>query len=104
MAADPVEPRRDRHGSIPVAMNDGTQQLSVGFDATLDPAVRKLFEQQAEIQAKLAALLPAKYVPNGKFETDMLRLKLRALETFTESQSRCPYGPLDDPPNYSYRN
>lgn len=82
MAADSVEPRHDRRGSPSYEAT-----VAPGFDPSLDPTIRKLFEQQAEIQAKLAALLPAKYVPNGKFELDMLRLKLRALETYAENQS-----------------
>ncbi|KAI0109552.1 hypothetical protein GGR51DRAFT_569838 [Nemania sp. FL0031] len=85
MAADPFEPRQDRRGSIL-----DTRETSVaapGFDPSLDPTIRRLFEQQAEIQAKLAALLPTRYVPNGRLELDMLRHKLRALETYARSQN-----------------
>jgi hypothetical protein len=85
MATDPVEPRHDRRGEQ--ALNINTS-IAAAFDPALDPTIRHLFEQQAEIQAKLAALLPAKYVPNSKLELDMLRLKLRALETYAENTSQ----------------
>ena len=83
MAADSVpEPRRDGRGSqsldTPVAPT---------FDPTLDPTIRNLFEQQAAIQAKLAALLP-KHDHNGKLELDMLRHKLAALEAYAQEQSK----------------
>lgn len=85
MAADtyPTEPRHDGRGSqsldTPVASS---------FDPSLDPTIRSLFEQQAAIQAKLAALLPAKHDPNSRLELDMLRHKLRALEAYAENQSQ----------------
>ncbi|GAP90464.1 putative zinc finger protein [Rosellinia necatrix] len=85
MAADLFEPRQDRRGSIL-----DTRETSVaapGFDPSLDPTIRRLFEQQAEIQVKLAALLPTRYVPNGRLELDMLRYKLRALEAYARSQN-----------------
>ena len=85
MATDPFEPRQDRRGSIL-----DTRETSVaapGFDPSLDPTIRRLFEQQAEIQAKLAALLPARRMPNGQLELAMLRHKLHALETYVRSQS-----------------
>ncbi|RWA12734.1 hypothetical protein EKO27_g2352 [Xylaria grammica] len=85
MAADPFEPRQDRRGSIL-----DTRETSVaapGFDPSLDPTIRRLFEQQADIQAKLAQLLPARYMPSGRLELGMLRHKLRALETYARSHS-----------------
>ncbi|KAI1180489.1 hypothetical protein F4777DRAFT_585401 [Nemania sp. FL0916] len=85
MAADLFEPRQDRRGSIL-----DTRETSVaapGADPSLDPTIRRLFEQQAEIQAKLAALLPTRYMPNGQIELDMLRHKLRALELYARSQN-----------------
>lgn len=84
MAADSLEPRLDRRGSL---LESREVQVAPGFDPSLDPTIRQLFEQQAEIQAKLAALIPAKYVPNSKLELDMLRRKLRALEAYTKSQN-----------------
>lgn len=84
MAADLThEPRHDRRSSRAL-----DSAVASSFDPALDPAIRRLFEQQAEIQAKLAALLPARYVPNSKLELGMLRLKLRALETYAEKQSQ----------------
>ncbi|KAI1634325.1 hypothetical protein F4809DRAFT_651917 [Biscogniauxia mediterranea] len=90
MATDAFDLRHDRRGSLlesrepPVAP---TPAPASSFDPSLDPTIRQLFEQQAEIQAKLAALLPAKYVPNSKLELDMLRHKLKALETYVQSQN-----------------
>lgn len=86
MAADSLEPRLDRRGSL---LDSREAQVAPGLDPSLDPTIRLLFEQQAEIQAKLAALLPAKYVPNSRLELDMLRSKLRSLETYAKSQSEC---------------
>ncbi|KAI8629236.1 hypothetical protein F5Y19DRAFT_485132 [Xylariaceae sp. FL1651] len=85
MAADPFEPRQDRRGSI--LDNRETSVATSGFDPSLDPTIRRLFEQQAEIQAKLAALLPAKHMSSSRLELDMLRYKLRALETYAHSQN-----------------
>lgn len=48
-------------------------------DPNLEPTIRALLDQQAEIDAKLAALLPRRYGPNVRVELDMLRHKLRAL-------------------------
>ncbi|XXG99062.1 Translation machinery-associated protein 22 [Hypoxylon texense] len=84
MAADSLEPRLDRRGSL---LDSREAQVAPGLDPSLDPTIRLLFEQQAEIQAKLAALLPAKYVPNSRLELDMLRSKLRSLETYAKSQN-----------------
>ncbi|EXF79616.1 hypothetical protein CFIO01_07298 [Colletotrichum fioriniae PJ7] len=53
-------------------------------DPGLDSAIRQLLDQQAEIQARLAALLPAKYGLNVKLELDMLRHKLRVLQAYSE--------------------
>ncbi|WYZ42945.1 hypothetical protein EsH8_VI_000644 [Colletotrichum jinshuiense] len=50
----------------------------------LDGAIRQLLDQQAEIQARLAVLLPAKYGPNVKSELDMLRHKVRALQAYSD--------------------
>ncbi|KAH8893705.1 hypothetical protein GQ53DRAFT_95804 [Thozetella sp. PMI_491] len=59
-----------------------TSASSHSYDPSLDPAIKQLLDQQAEIQAKLAALLPQKYGPNIKVELDMLRHKLRALHAY----------------------
>ncbi|KAI5865021.1 hypothetical protein GGS23DRAFT_404829 [Durotheca rogersii] len=84
MAADSLEPRLDRRGSL---FERRDSQVVPGFDPSLDPTIQQLFDQQAEIQEKLAALLPAKHVPNSKLESDMLRRKLRALEAYAKSQN-----------------
>lgn len=52
------------------------------YDPALDPAIKQLLDQQAEIQAKLAQLLPQKYGPNIKIELEMLRHKLLVLEAY----------------------
>jgi hypothetical protein len=96
MAADSVDPRHDgrgpqaqqqQHNNNNSTSSHNASSLSPSFDPSLDPTIRHLFEQQAEIQAKLAALLPAKYAPNSKLELGMLRLKLRALETYAKNTS-----------------
>ncbi|EGZ76438.1 hypothetical protein NEUTE2DRAFT_98267 [Neurospora tetrasperma FGSC 2509] len=57
---------------------------SVPYGSSLDPAIKHLLDQQAEIQAKLAALLPQKYGPNIKVELDMLRHKYRVLRAYAD--------------------
>lgn len=54
------------------------------YDPSVDPAIKALLDQQAEIQAKLAALLPQKYGPNIKAELEMLRHKLRVLRAYAD--------------------
>jgi hypothetical protein len=58
-------------------------------DSATEPAIRRLLhrqaqltDQQAEVQAQLAALLPSKYGPNIKLELLMLRHKLHALRAY----------------------
>ncbi|TDZ21982.1 Zinc finger protein RME1 [Colletotrichum orbiculare MAFF 240422] len=53
-------------------------------DPALDSAIRQLLDQQADIQARLAVLLPAKYGTNVKVELNMLRHKLRALQLYSD--------------------
>ena len=54
------------------------------YDTSLDPAIKQLLDQQAEIQARLAVLLPQKYGPNIKVELEMLRHKLRVLRAYAD--------------------
>jgi hypothetical protein len=61
------------------------------YDPALDPAIKQLLDQQAEIQAKLAALLPQKYGPNIKLELEMLRHKLRVLRAYAEDNREPPF-------------
>lgn len=61
------------------------------YDPALDPAIKQLLDQQAEIQAKLAQLLPHKYGPNIKVELDMLRHKLLALEAYATDNRELPF-------------
>lgn len=56
-----------------------SHSTSLSSDPNLEPTIRALLDQQAEIDAKLAALLPRKCGPNVRVELDMLRHKLRAL-------------------------
>ncbi len=86
-----VEPRNDfRDSQNKIQFINRTLDLDTsaapGFDPFLDPTIRDLFQQQAEIQAKIAALLPARYFPNSTLELDMLRHKLKALEEFVTNQ------------------
>lgn len=54
------------------------------YDPSLDPTIKHLLDQQAEIQAKLAVLLPQKYGPNIKVELEMLRHKHRVLRAYAD--------------------
>ncbi|KAJ9157936.1 Zinc finger protein RME1 [Pleurostoma richardsiae] len=63
---------------------DRGASVTAGYDPSLDPAIKALLDQQADIQAKLAALLPQKYGPNINVELDMLRHKFRVLRTYAE--------------------
>ncbi|KAH7031602.1 uncharacterized protein B0I36DRAFT_243411 [Microdochium trichocladiopsis] len=62
-------------------------------DPALDPTIRGLFEQQAQIQARLANLLPAYYTMTERAELGLLQHKLRALETFVQSNHITPSTP-----------
>ncbi|CAN8098951.1 unnamed protein product [Discula destructiva] len=70
-------------GMAPASFHDysfgPSRSASFSSDPNLEPTIRALLDQQAEIEAKLAALLPRKYGPNVRVELDMLRHKLRAL-------------------------
>ncbi|POS70705.1 hypothetical protein DHEL01_v210901 [Diaporthe helianthi] len=57
---------------------------SPAHDSSLDPTIRALLDQQTEIEAKIAALLPRKHGPDFKVELAMLRHKLKALRTFAD--------------------
>ncbi|KAK4178620.1 hypothetical protein QBC36DRAFT_100570 [Triangularia setosa] len=54
------------------------------YDPSLDPTIKQLLDQQAEIQARLAVLLPQKYGPNIKVELEMLRHKHRVLRAYAD--------------------
>ena len=83
-----VEPRSDYRSKIQFIKRtlDLDTSAAPAFDPFLDPTIRDLFQQQAEIQAKIAALLPARYSPNTAVELDMLRHKFKALQGFVDSQ------------------
>jgi hypothetical protein len=67
--------------------------LEAGPDHDLDLAIRQLLEQQAGIQARLAALVAAKHGFDPRRELDMLRTKLRVLEDIVDRNGmcRCPF-------------
>lgn len=67
------------------------QQQQQQYDASLDPAIKHLLDQQAEIQARLAVLLPQKYGPNIKVEVEMLRHKLRVLRAYADDNRELPF-------------
>jgi hypothetical protein len=54
----------------------------------LDSRIQQLRDQQADIQAQLAQLLPLKYGPNIKLELEMLRHKLVVLEAYARDNSK----------------
>jgi hypothetical protein len=56
----------------------------------LDSRIKNLRDQQADIQAQLAQLLPLKYGPNIKLELEMLRHKLLVLEAYARDHSKMP--------------
>ncbi|KAK1757700.1 transcriptional regulator STP4 [Echria macrotheca] len=64
------------------------------YDPSLEPTIKHLLDQQAEIQAKLAVLLPQKYGPNIKVELEMLRHKLRVLLAYAEDHHLSDKVPL----------
>ncbi|KAK3896733.1 zinc finger protein [Staphylotrichum tortipilum] len=79
-------PRPD-HGSLTIPsppVPPPAPLAAVHHDPSLDPAIKRLLDQQAEIQARLAALLPQKYGPNIKVELEMLRHKLRVLHAYAD--------------------
>ncbi|KAJ0121497.1 hypothetical protein J7T55_008661 [Diaporthe amygdali] len=53
-------------------------------DSSLDPTIRALLDQQAEIEAKIAALLPRKHGLDSTAELVMLRHKLKSLRAFAD--------------------
>ena len=92
-SASMLEPRADRRGSqLPVTTIQSELRVqpeespTFSSDPALDPTIRGLFEQQVQIQAKLASLLPAYYTTSERAELSLLQHKLRALETFAQSQ------------------
>ncbi|KAL1878717.1 hypothetical protein Daus18300_001992 [Diaporthe australafricana] len=58
--------------------------VSPAHDSALDPTIRALLDQQAEIEAKIAALLPRKHGLDFKTEIAMLRHKLKSLRAFAD--------------------
>lgn len=61
---------------------------SQSSDVNLEPTIRALLSQRAEIETRLATLLPRKYGPNVRFELEMLRHKHRALRAFAENNRK----------------
>jgi hypothetical protein len=68
--------------------------LEAGPDHDLDLAIRQLLEQQAGIQARLAALVAAKHGFDPRRELDMLRTKLRVLEDIVDRNDLGQHIPL----------
>lgn len=61
---------------------------SPAHDSSVDPTIRALLDQQAEIEAKIAALLPRKHGPDFKVELAMLRHKLKSLRAFADDNRK----------------
>ena len=57
-------------------------------DPAVDQVVKRLLEQQADIQARLAALAPARFRPDIKRELPMLRHKLHVLQAYADHNSK----------------
>lgn len=70
--------------TMPAGLDYNNSVRSSTYDPAVEPTIRALLEQQVEIQAKLAALLPRKYGPNIRLELQMLRHKRRALLSYAE--------------------
>jgi hypothetical protein len=89
-------------------MTTDAPSASMAVDAGPDVIIRQLLdrqaqlrEQQAEVQAHLAALLPDKYGTNVKLELAMLGPKLHALQAYCAIQRtfalHSPFSSLDLP-------
>lgn len=83
--------RADSLGSFHEPGISHSQSTSVTLDPALESTIRALLDQQAEIEAKLAALLPQKYGANVSVELDMLRHKLKALRSFASDKRKSHY-------------
>jgi hypothetical protein len=57
---------------------------AVDMTADLDASIRRLFDQQTELQTRLSALLAARHNLDAPRELDMLRYKQRVLENLVE--------------------
>lgn len=84
----PLQPRPAMEAvgmsTMPAGLDYNNSVRSSTYDPAVEPTIRALLEQQVEIQAKLAALLPRKYGPNIRLELQMLRHKRRALLSYAE--------------------
>lgn len=74
--------RSHSQGQAPASASSPAQ------DPSLDPTIRALLDQQAEIEAKIAALLPRKHGPDFKVELVMLRHKLKSLRAFADDNRK----------------
>ncbi|PSR90476.1 hypothetical protein BD289DRAFT_215460 [Coniella lustricola] len=74
--------RAGSSGSLHEPRISHSQRISLTLDPALESTIRSLLDQQAEIEARLAALLPQRYGANVSVELDMLRHKLKALRSF----------------------
>lgn len=61
---------------------------SSSSDPTLEPTIRALLNQHAEIEIKLAALLPRKNGLNLRLELNMLRHKHKVLRAFADDNRK----------------
>jgi hypothetical protein len=98
------------HGQVPShSQGQGESQASAlasasasgtANDSSLDPTIRALLGQQAEIEAKIAALLPRRHGPDLKVELAMLRHKFRSLRAFADDNREQPLRNLPTPNLY----
>ncbi|OAA61139.1 c2h2 finger domain containing protein [Niveomyces insectorum RCEF 264] len=81
----------------------GSAAASSQYPPSLDPDIECLLEQQADIQAKLAVLLPQKYGFNATAELENLRHKLRILRAFAANHQLSVQTPvLSEPEEARY--
>lgn len=76
------------------AESQALSQPDVGAESAIKRLLNRqaqLADQQAEVQAQLAALLPTKYGSNIKLELLMLRHKLHALRAYAALHGTPPH-------------
>ncbi|KAK3996325.1 hypothetical protein QBC44DRAFT_232211 [Cladorrhinum sp. PSN332] len=77
-------PHAHAHAHVHAHQNSHPPAHHPQHDLALDSTIKFLLDQREEIQARLAVLLPQKYGPNTKLESEMLRHKLRVLRAYAD--------------------
>lgn len=76
------------HRTDPILCYTAHRMSGLEASLDLDVFIRELLNQQAEIQARLAALLVTQHGFNATSELDMLRHKLHVLENIASHRGR----------------